>query len=162
MMKCLSGLWKYLYLIRINKYVKAFDMKWFTPFIYVALLFPMTAIAVGAETIARKIGVLGEYHGVIDFPGFIFFSCIILLTGIPIYWIASMLLLRIEKLTNPGLKDHLRQSAFFYIILISNFTIWTYQGFNNNEERAYLLMWMAISFVGIITNYIYLNRLQHK
>ena len=61
----------------------------------------MTAIAVGIEVFARAIGILGEYRGVIDLPLFIVFLSSIILFSVPLFWLANLLLRKLEKLKNP-------------------------------------------------------------
>ena len=67
-------------------------MKLITPIIYVAFLFPMTGIAVGIEAIARTVSILGEYRGTINFQIFIVFVCSIFVIGIPLFWLANLLI----------------------------------------------------------------------
>ncbi len=116
----------------------------------------MTGIAVGIEALAQTVGILGEYKGVIDLPLFIVFLSSIILFGVPLFWLSNLLIRRLEKLNNPIVLDHIRQSIFFYLILIYSSAKWISRGFSNSEEDGYLLMWMGISFVGIVINYIFL------
>ena len=131
-------------------------MKLITPIIYVAFLILMTGIAVGIEAIARTVGILGEYKGIIDLPIFIVFFCSIIVFGIPLFWLANLLNQRLEKLNNPSTLDHFRQSLFFYLIVIYSLISWIAQGAGNNEEDGYLLMWIGISIVAIVMNYLFL------
>ena len=131
-------------------------MKLITPIIYVAFLIPMTGIAVGIEAVARTIGILGEYKGLIDLPIFIVFFYSIIAVGIPLFWLTNLLIQKLEKLINPSTLDHLRQSLFFYLVVIYSLVSWIVKGAGNNEEDGYLLMWIGISIVGIVMNYLFL------
>ena len=133
-------------------------MKLITPIIYVAFLIPMTGIAVGIEAVARTIGILGEYKGLIDLPIFIVFFYSIIAVGIPLFWLTNLLIQKLEKLINPSTLDHLRQSLFFYLIVIYSLVSWIARGAGNNEEDGYLLMWIGISIVAIVMNYLFLFR----
>ena len=130
--------------------------KLITPIIHIALLIPLTGIAVGVETLVRADGILGEYKGVIDLPLIIMFLSSIIIFGIPLFWIANLLMQGLENLPGPSTYDHLRQSLFFYLIVIYGLTTWIAQGFSGNEEDGYLLLWISISLIGIMINYIFL------
>jgi hypothetical protein len=118
----------------------------------------MTAIAVGVEMMSRSLGILGEWKEVIDLPGFILLLITIIVVGIPVFWLANLFMRWIEKLSNPSIYDHFRQSLFFYLILIYCFISWMAGGFGITEEDAYLLLWAGISSIGILVNYRFLFR----
>ncbi len=132
-------------------------MKLITPLIHVAFLIPLTGIAVGVEAFLRSAAVLGEYKGVIDLPLFIMFLSSIIIFGIPLFWLANLLMQRFEKPHGPTVYDHFRQSLFFYLIVIYSSATWIARGFGNTEEDGYLLLWIGISLVGIVVNYKFLS-----
>lgn len=132
--------------------------KLITPIIHVVFLVPLTGITVGVEMFARKTGILGEYADVIDIPSFITFFSGIIIFGIPLFWLANVLMQSIEKLHSPGIYDFLRQSILFLIIIIYCTSTWITYGFSGNEEDAYLLLWLGISLVAILINCVYLFR----
>ena len=106
----------------------------------------------------EEMGILGEYEGVIDTPIFITFLSGIIIFGIPLFWLANALMQSIEKLQNPRIYDHLRQSVFHFLIIIYSSSIWISRGFSGNEEDGYLLLWLGISLIAIVINYIFLFR----
>ena len=130
--------------------------KLITPAIYISMLFPLTAISVGIEMWARSVGILGEYHEVIDLPIFIVFSLSIIIFGVPIFWVTNLLMQRIEKRQSTALSDHIRQSSLFYLLLIFCLVSWVAGGFGTTEADGYLLLWLGISLIGIAVNYIFL------
>lgn len=130
--------------------------KLITPILYAAFLIPLTGIAVGIEAILRTVGILGEYKGVIDLSLTITFISSIVIIGVPLFWIANMLIQRLEHLQSPKLLDHFRQSLFYYLIAIFSVATWITRGFKNNEDDGYLLLWMGISLVGILINYLFM------
>lgn len=132
--------------------------KLFTPIIHVVFLLPLTGITVGVEMLARETGILGEYKGVIDTPLFITFFMGIIIFGIPLFWLANALIQSIEKSHSRSIYDYLRQSIFFFIIIIFSTTTWISRGFSGNEEDGYLLLWLGISLIAIVINYIFLFR----
>ena len=105
---------------------------------------------------ARKIGILGEYQGVMDMPTIVTFLCAIVVSGIPIFWVANLIVQAIEKLSYPKTSDHIRQSFFLYIIIIYVIITWIVHGFTGGEEDGYLMLWSGISFIAIMMNYIFL------
>lgn len=130
--------------------------KIFTPLIHIIFLFPLTAISVGVEMLARDMDILGEYAGVIDMPTFLTFATSVIIIGLPLFWLANTIMQRIEKLQNPALYDFIRQSVFFFMIIIYAILTWISRGFYGNEEDGYLLLWLGISLVAIVVNYIFL------
>lgn len=134
-------------------------MKLITPLIYAFFLFPITAIAVGIETFLRNAGILGEYTGVIDTPTFFVFFFSILFIGTLFFWIANIILQRIEKLENFSISNHFRQSIFFYLLGLFALLTWIINGLGNSEEDGYLLMWIEISAVGVVTNYLFARKI---
>lgn len=133
-------------------------MRLITPIFYIAFLFLLTGIAIGIEALVRSAGILGEYKDVIDLPLFIVFLISIIIFGIPLLWLANSLILRLEKIKNPTILDHFRQSLFYYLMLIYTLISWIAGGLRNTEEDGYLLLWMGISVIGIAVNYQYLLR----
>jgi len=132
--------------------------KIFTPFIYIIFLLPLTGISVGVEMLARESGILGEYTGVIDMPTVLTFSSSVIIFGLPLFWLANALMQSIEKLHNPSIYDFIRQSIFFFMIIFYITLTWIFRDFNGNEEDGYLLLWLGISLVAIVVNYIFLFR----
>jgi hypothetical protein len=132
--------------------------KLITPIIHVVFLVPLTGITVGVEMFERKTGILGEYEGVIDTPTIITFCSGIIIFGIPLFWLANVLMQSIEKLHSPKIYDYLRQSIFLFLIIIYSASTWITRGFSGNEEDGYLLLWLGISLVAIAINYIFLFR----
>ena len=130
--------------------------KIFTPLIYTLPLFILTALAVGSEMQARNIGLLPEYSSVIEplLAGLIFGTIIIF--GIPLFWLTNYLIQKLEKITKPNFYDHLRQSIFFYLLIIYSFSTWALHGFSGSEEDGYLLIWLGISITAILVNYFFL------
>jgi len=130
--------------------------KLITPIIYVIFLLPLTGISVGVEMLARETGILGEYTGVIDTPIVLTFSSSVIIFGIPLFWLANAIMQSIEKLHNPGVYDFIRQSIFFFMIIIYTILTWIFRGFSGNEEDGYLLLWLGISLIASLINYIFL------
>jgi hypothetical protein len=108
--------------------------------------------------LARETDILGEYEGVIDTPLIITFLSGIIIFGIPLFWLANALMQSIEKLHSPSIYDYLRQSIFLFIIIAYCTSTWIAHGFSGNEEDGYLLLWLGISLVAIVINYIFLFR----
>jgi len=129
-----------------------------TPIIYSTFLFAITGISVGVEILSRATGIIGEYIGVIDLPSTILFTGSILIFGIPLFWLANHLLQLLEKIPNPTIYDHIRQSLLYYLMIIYTSTIWIAYGFSGNEEDGYFLLWLGISLVAIVINWIFLFR----
>jgi len=134
--------------------------KLITPIIHAVFLIPLTGITVGIETLAREMGILGEYEGVIDTSLFVTFFSGIIIFGIPLFWLANVIMQSIEKLQSPSIYDYLRQSIFLFIIIIYSTSTWISHGFSRNEEDGYLLLWLGISLVAIVINYIFLFRIR--
>ena len=132
--------------------------KIFTPLIHIIFLFPLTAISVGAEMLARDMDILGEYAGVIDMPTFLTFATSVIIIGVPLFWFANILMQRIEKIYKPNIFDFLRQSIFYFILIIYCLISWIKYGFRGNEGDGYLLLWLGISIVAILINYLFLFR----
>jgi hypothetical protein len=130
--------------------------KLITPIIYVIFLLPLTGISVGVEMLARETGILGEYTGLIDTPTVLTFSSSVIIFGFPLFWLANAIMLSIEKLHNPSIYDFIRQSIFFFMIIIYAILTWIFCGFSGNEEDGYLLLWLGISLIASLINYIFL------
>lgn len=130
--------------------------KLITPILYALLLLPLTAISVASEMVSRRIGILPEWRGIVDRPLLFFGGVLILLVGIPFFRLTNRLLQRFEKLTTPSIYDHIRQSLFYYLIVILCLSIWVWQGYHSSEEDGYFLVWTGYSLIAIITNYLFL------
>jgi len=130
--------------------------KLITPIIYVIFLLPLTGISVGVEMLARETGILGEYTGLIDTPTVLTFSSSVIIFGLPLFWLANAIMQSIEKLHNPSIYDFIRQSIFFFMIIIYAILTWIFCGFSGNEEDGYLLLWLGISLIASLINYIFL------
>ena len=135
-----------------------FMKKLITPVIHSVFLIPMTGIIVGIEMIARETGILGEYKGIIDQPTTTTFLLGLIIFGIPVFWLANVLMQKIEKLQSPKIYDCLRQSIIFFIVIVLCISTWIAHGCGNSEEDGYLLLWSGISIVAIMVNYIFLSR----
>ena len=127
--------------------------KLITPVLYFLVLFILTALSVWLEAVMRSIGILGEYYGVIDLPTFIFFLISIVLFGIPLFWLANLLIRKIENQSGSIINIHIRQSLLYYLLFLYCAGAWIAGGLGNTEEDGYLLIWMGISIIGILVNY---------
>ena len=127
------------------------------PIIYFISLFPLTGITIGIEAIMRSEGWLGPYEGFIDLSTFVTFIVSLIVIGVPVFWVVNMLIRRIENSQELRISDHLRQSSIFYLAGTISLIFWVINGFGNSEEDGYLLLWMGISSLGILVNYIYLQ-----
>ena len=65
-----------------------------------------------------------------------------------------------EKLKNPSIYDHVRQSIFFYFIILYVLVTWIFYGFTGSEDDVYFLTGLAISIVAIVINYKFLFRIR--
>jgi di/tricarboxylate transporter len=128
-----------------------------TPLIYVTFLIPMTAITVSITMFLERVI---DYQ--LDFVGFIEGALIIVIFGIPVFWLANCVLQRIEKRDRPTLHDHIRQSIFLYLIIIYCLSNWSVHGFSGSEEDFYFLLWSGSSLVGIVIHYLFLVRLKNS
>ncbi len=114
-------------------------------------------MAVGVETWFRSIGILGEYHNVIDGPTFAVFAASIIVFGIPVFLLGNHLF------RNAGRSArHIRQSLWLYLIAGYCLVTWAATGLGNSEADGYLLTWAGISGVGIVTNYFCVVRRRRK
>ena len=120
-------------------------------------ILPLTGISVGIEMLARKAGFIGEYEGIIDLHLVILFFFSILLFGIPMFFLINSWLRNKVLCGNGWFIEHITTSCLLYLIIILIMFKWISKGFINNEENGYLLLWMAISFTGILVNIVYLN-----
>ena len=135
-------------------------MKWISPLLYTVLLLLITGLSIGGEAVVREMGILGPYQGYIDVQTFLFFDIAIIVFGVPIFWAANFLINRLEGNMGATKGVHFRQSAGYYLIgLVCLFT-WVSNGFGNAEEDGYLLIWLGISIVAIVVNFLFLRRLQ--
>ena len=135
-------------------------MKWISPLLYSVQLVVLTGLTIGAEAVARSIGVLATYQGSIDVQTFLLFDIAILVFGIPVFWVTNLLINRLERTVEVTKGTHFRQSAGFYLVGFISLFNWINSGFGNTEEDGYLLIWLGISVVGIVMNYLFLRRLQ--
>ena len=135
-------------------------MKLIAPLFYTVLLLVLTGLSIGAEAIVRELGVLGPYQGYIDMQTFLFFDIVIIAFGVPIFWIANFLINRLEGTVEVTKGVHFRQSSGFYLMGVICLYNWINNGFGNTEEDGYLLIWLGISIIGIVMNYLFLRRLK--
>lgn len=129
-----------------------------TPIMYTLFLLVMTALSVALEMVGRILGILPEYTGLIDRPMVILGLCVILIAGVPVFLLANHLIQHIEKPNTFTLYDHIRQSSLFYLMGIYSLSTWISHGFAKNEEDAYLLMWLGISIVAVVVNYMFIQQ----
>ena len=81
-----------------------------TPIIHVLFLIPLLTIAMGSsEFFARTFDLLPDYMSVYRFPYVFIMIGIIGISGIPLFWLANLLMQRIEKVNGPGKLAHFRQ-----------------------------------------------------
>ena len=132
--------------------------KLITPVIHAFFLPPMTGLTVGIELIARNIGLLGEFEGVIDTPTAILFFFAIIICGIPVFWLANVLMQYVEKGQKPGKNDFIRQSVLYFLIMFYCLSVWASDGFQLYEEDGYLLLWSGISMLAIVINYFFVRK----
>ena len=131
-----------------------------SPFIHLAFLIPALVIAMGAiELIARKFDLLPEYINVFKPPYIILIIGIIILSGGLLFWFANRLMRAVERFKSLTIYDHLRQSIFYYFIIVFVFFTWIFNGFNGNEDDVYFLTGLCISIVCIVVNLIFKERL---
>ena len=127
-----------------------------TPFIHLTFLIPLTGITVAGLMLIER-----TYGFQLDLTGLIEGSLIIIIFGIPLFMLANRLMQGPEKLLSPSILDHLRQSLFFYLIIIYSLSTWIFEGFSDSESNGYLLLWSGGSLVAIVVNCIFLFR-KHK
>ena len=63
---------------------------------------------------------------------------------------------RVEQLPKPSVADHLRQSIFFYFIIVYSLSTWIFSGFSGSEDDLYFLTLSSISLVSAAVNQIFL------
>lgn len=132
-----------------------------TPLFYSVFLFLLTGLSVGVEMLVRSTGLIGEYQNVVDTPLVATYLASLLALGIPLFWLANHLMQLIEKPKSRRAIDHLRQSIFYYAVVIATLATWATRGYNGGESDGYLLLWLGISFLAVITNYLSL-RSKHR
>ena len=120
--------------------------KIFSIIIYSLVLFLLTATSIASEAIFRQVGLLGEYKNVIDLPTFIAFVVSLLVIGFPLFLFANKILNKFD-----GINPY--RSLLYVLVLLSCFSIWALNGFNNQEEDGYHLLWMGISIIAILVHY---------
>lgn len=127
--------------------------------IHIIFLIPLLIIAMGlVELIASKFGLLPDYIRVFEMPYILLMIGIIVIFGIPVFWLANRLMYAIEKVQIPTIYDHLRQSVFFYIIIIYSLFTWISNGFQGSVSDLYFLILSGFSMISILVNYIFLFR----
>ena len=130
-----------------------------TPIIHAVFLIPLTFVAMGSiELIARVFGLLPDYIAVFRVPYVFLIIGIIIISGIPLFWLANRLMQVLEKLRSPAIYDHFRQSIFFYFIIVYILLTWISSGFSGSEDDVYFLTFSGISIVSIVINLIFLFR----
>ena len=133
-----------------------------TPIINLAFLFPMTFITMGSiELVARSFGLIPDYISVFKIPFIFIIISVIVISGIPLFWLANRFIQELEKLKSTTIYDHFRQSIFFYLIIAYSLGIWVFSGFKSEEDDVYFLTFLVISIVSIVINLIFLF-LRHK
>ncbi len=133
--------------------------KFITPIIHAASLIPLLIIAMGSiEFMARTFGLLPDYILVFEGPYIFLTIGIIVISGIPLFWLANGVLQGLEKLQSPTIYDHFRQSIFFYFIIVYSLSTWSFSGFSGSVDDVYFLTLSGFSLVSIMINYIFLFR----
>ena len=122
------------------------------------LLFPLTALCVATEMLARQVGLLPPYAGIIEPALVVLILCVFLILGIPLLIGANKLLQFLEGSKEWSCCTHIRQSLCWYILLAWSAASWTRGGFGNTEEDGYLLIWISSSALAVIVNAIYLRK----
>ena len=129
------------------------------PIIHLVFLIPLLTIAMGfVELIARTFGLLPDYIRVFEVPFVFLMIGIIVISGIPLFWLANRLMQGLEKLHSPTIYDHFRQSIFFYFIIVYSLSAWIFSGFSGNVDDLYFLTLSGFSLISIMINYIFLFR----
>lgn len=132
--------------------------KFITPILYIAFLFPLTAMAVGMEALLQANGILKEFDGTVDPARILLFVGGVVVFGCPMFWLANYALKKIEKTSGKVIFDHIRQSIFYYVLGACCLAIWIVGGFGTNENDGYLMIWISMSLVAIIVNYYFLSK----
>jgi len=134
-----------------------------TPIIHAAFLIPLLIIAMGSiELMARSFGLLPDYIHVFEVPYVFLTIGIIVISGIPLFWLANRIMQGLEKLHSPTTYDHFRQSFFFYFIIVFSLSHWIFSGFNGSVDDLYFLTLSTFSLVSIMINYILFQRRKAK
>lgn len=119
----------------------------------------MTFIAMGSiELVARSFGLIPDYIAVFKIPFIFVIISVIVISGIPLFWLANRFMRALEKLQSTTIYDHLRQSIFFYLIIAYSLGTWVFSGFKGGEDDVYFLTFLVISIVSIATNLVFLFR----
>jgi len=127
------------------------------PILHIAFLIPMTAIAMGSiEFIAQTFDLLPDYFAVFKIPYVFLITSIIIISGIPLFWLANRMMQALKKLKKPTLIDHVWQSIFYYFIIAFCLINWVFSGFDSGENDVYFVTWLIISIVAIVVNYLFL------
>lgn len=128
-----------------------------TPIIHAAFLIPLLTIAMGSiELMTRTFGLLPDYIRVFEVPYIFLTIGIIVIAGIPLFWLANRLMQRLEKLHGPTIYDHFRQSIFFYLIIVYSVSAWIFSGFSGSVDDLYFLTLSSFSLISLVVNYIFL------
>ena len=133
--------------------------KFITPVIHALFLIPLLTIAMGSiELMSRSFGLLPDYIRVFELPYIFLTISIIVISGIPLFWLANRLMQGLEKLRNPTIYDHFRQSIFFYFIIVYSLSTWIFSGFSGSVDDLYFLTLSSFSLISIVVNYLFLFR----
>ena len=130
-----------------------------TPIIHAAFLIPLLAISMGSiELIAVTFDLVPDYISVFRVPYIFLITIIIIIFGIPIFWLANRAIRAIEKDKNRTILDHIRQSFFFYLLILYVLITWIFSGFKGDVDDVYFLTGLMISIISIVLNYNFLFR----
>ena len=125
-----------------------------TPIIHALFLIPLLTIAMGAiELIAKHFDLVPDYFAVYRAPQVFLIVGTIIFAGIPLYLLANRIIKALEKWNDPSIKDHLRQSIFYYFIIAFCLLNWFLAGFKGNISDVYFLTVLSISLISICINY---------
>jgi len=133
--------------------------KLITPLVHLPFLIPILAIAMGSiELMARRFDFLPDYIRAFEVPYVFLTLGIIVIFSSLLFWLANRLMQFLDKLANPGIYDHFRQSIFFYLITACILASWIFNGFTGGEDDVYFVTMVTISVVAITLNCIFLIR----
>jgi len=130
-----------------------------SPIIHTAFLIPLLIIAMGStELIAQSFELLPDYIRVFEVPFVFIIITIIIISGVPLFFLANRLMQRLEKQRSPTIYDHIRQSIVFYFIIVYSLFTWIFADFRGNMHDLYFLTLSAYSMISIMINYILFQR----
>jgi len=118
--------------------------------IYALMIFPITALTIITEMLAREAGILGAYQNVIDLHTFLIFAFSAILFGIPIFYWINQLLNKFEWASRN--ESAFPRITFLAVLSFICMITWGINGFHNSEADGYLMIWMGISLIGIVIN----------